>query len=189
MEDLSAYDLLEVAYRDLDTDILKQAIARGADLNLSCDETHWGIYTLLEPFSVDPIWVYTDETQGPWFENKNKVKEMISTALENGLTINECFDENGDVYYPILYFLLYSPDDLEFVDWLIDRGFDPVNRYSEISQFEELAGVLEDYINDGDDHCRWLVKLSKHLMERFPALHLQYDYNRLLEMENKLSSQ
>ncbi len=92
------------------------------------------------------------------------------------------------MYYPVSSFLLYAPDDLEFVDWLIDHGFDPVNRYSDNSQFEEIIEFLEDDINDANDHCRWLVKLSKHLMERFPALHLQYDYNLLLAMGKKLSS-
>ena len=189
MKDKSPYDLLEEAYRDLDPEKLKQALALGADINLSCDETPFGIYTVLDPFSIEPDWSYTEENQKPWFDNKDKVKTIISVALDNGLTINECVDEDGGVYYPIVSFLQYSPDDLEFVDWLIGRGFDPVARY-DASQFEELVWGLENDINEGsDDHCRWLVKLTKHLMERFPALHLQYDYNLLLEIEKKLPSQ
>lgn len=187
MEDSSAYDLLEEAYRDLNPEKLKQAVALGANLNLFCDETPFGIFTVLEPFSIEPELPYSEENQKPWFDYKDKVKVMINVALDNGLTINECVDEEGCVYYPIASFLQYSPDDLEFVDWLIERGFDPVARYSDASQFEELIWGLENDINEeSNDHCRWLVKLSKHLMEYFPALHLQYDFNRLLEMEKKL---
>ena len=180
------YETLKKAYETLDLSMMLKAISDGADINFDAEELGFGIFTMLEPYVVEPEDPYIPETQSEWFENKHRVMEMFQLAIDNGLTMNELSDEEGGVYYPLVCFLLYAPDDLEFVDWLIEKGFDPVNRYSCDSQFEELVEVLEDDIVDRNDHCRWLLKLCKYLMKRFPELNRQYDYGKLIAMEEKL---
>ena len=182
----SPYEILEKAYETLDPDLLLQAIEAGADINLDTDRLCWGIFTMLEPFVVEPEDDYTEETQRQWFLNRQRIITMLDVAIDHGLTMNECYDDEGGVHYPISSFLLYAPDDMEFVDWLIDKGFDPVNRYSDCSQFDELVDILEDDIDDQNDHCRWLLKLCLHLMDRFPELESQYDRRKLLAMKEKL---
>lgn len=145
---------------------------------------------MLEPFTFDgendeP---FPEEMTRKWFESKSKVIEMLTIAVDNGLLMNECSDIGGGVYYPILSFLIRCPDDIEFVDWLIDHGFDPVHVYDVWPQFQDLTEMAESaFLDKEHNYCRWLLKLCVHLMDRFPELNEQYDYNKLRTMEKKLS--
>lgn len=182
------YETLKDAYERLDPALFLKAIADGANINYDADKLGFGIFHMLEPFVIEPEDSYTPETQSKWFINKKRIIEMLQLAIDKGLTMNELFDEEGSVYYPMVNFLLYAPDDLEFVDWLIEKGFNPVTRYSECSQFEELIYYLKDDIDDCNDHSKWLLKLCKHLMNRFPELQLQYEHEKLISMEEKLDN-
>ena len=189
-ENHPVYALLEEAYLKLDTGLLQSAIDQGADINLSTERLPFGIYAMLEPFTFDgendeP---FPDEITKKWYANKSKVIEMLSIAVDNGLLMNECSDIGGGVYYPILSFQTRCPDDMEFVDWLIDHGFDPVHVYDVWPQFQDLTEMAESAFWDEEyNYCRWLLKLCIHLMDRFPELHKQYDHKKLLEMTGKLT--
>lgn len=187
MKEKNPYKILAEAYERLDTELLKKAINSGADINFNSDETCFGIGYMLDSYCVEPEDPYNADTQKKWFTNKTKIIEMFDLAFMNGLNINECYDDEGGVYYPILSFLLYSPDDIEFVDYLIEHGFDPVSRIDCDSQFEELIDILEWDIQDKGvsiDHNKWLIKLSLYLMKKFPKLTEQYSYEQLLSIFN-----
>lgn len=169
-----SHKLLFEAFEKLNVSLLREAVTQGEELNIVYEtEAGFNPFWLNDAFSrflLQPDEWNSSATIEIWKKEKKQIKEILKEAVDLGMDANLIYDEHGGGYMRTLSLLMYIPEDLEFVDFLISLGFNPCQTYGEpYTAFEELESLIEPRPSEDIEYQAWLRKLYEHLRDEFNA--------------------
>ncbi|MBQ0070649.1 MAG: hypothetical protein KBS81_02120 [Spirochaetales bacterium] len=181
------------AFENLDIDLLHSALTDGADINAtdSYGCPCWADSMLFFKYALCCDYRNDEDVLKLWKADRERIMDFIRECCICGLDLNGWFwddyPRNERVAFSITSFLEFMVDDIPFVDFLIECGFDATAHVEEGDWwlYSELRDELWHQNNEYYEGAIWLLKLCRHLMSRFPLL--QQEFESLDDFKIKVS--